>query len=81
MVMVPAASWGLAPLFSPLCPNPRVIPADYLPMEDFDLRTFGRNVLLLVTVLSVLVIGEMILVSAEEPATSVQQQVAYKAPR
>jgi len=50
-------------------------------MEDFDLRTFGRNVLLLVTVLSVLVIGEMILVSAEEPATSVQQQAAYKAPR
>jgi len=50
-------------------------------MEDFDLRTFGRNVLLLVTVLSVLVIGEMILVSAEEPTTSVQQQVAYKAPR
>jgi hypothetical protein len=52
-----------------------------MPMEDFDLRTFGRNILLFVTILSVLVIGEMILVSAEEPVTPVQQQAVYKAPR
>jgi hypothetical protein len=50
-------------------------------MEDFDLRTFGRNILLLVTILSVLVIGEMILVSAEEPVSSVQQQTVYQASR
>jgi hypothetical protein len=50
-------------------------------MEDFDLRTFGRNILLLVTILSVLVIGEMILVSAEEPVSSVQQRAVYQASR
>jgi hypothetical protein len=50
-------------------------------MEDFDLRTFGRKLLLLVAILSALVIGEMILVSAEEPPASVQQQAVYKAPR
>ena len=54
---------------------------DYIPMEDFDLRTFGRKLLLLVAILSALVIGEMILVSAEEPPASVQQQAVYKAPR
>jgi hypothetical protein len=50
-------------------------------MEDFDLRSLGRNILLLVGILSVLVIAEMILVSAEEPVTSVQQQALYKTPR
>jgi len=50
-------------------------------MEDFDLRTFGRKLLLFVAILSVLVIGEMILVSTEEPSESGQQQAAYKAPR
>ncbi|HEV8416049.1 MAG TPA: hypothetical protein VGQ49_20830 [Bryobacteraceae bacterium] len=50
-------------------------------MDDFDLRTFGRRMLLFVAILSVLVMGEMILVSAEEPAGSVQQQTAYSAPR
>jgi len=50
-------------------------------MEDFDLRTLGRNILLLVAILSVLVIGEMVLVSAEEPVASVRQQAANEAPR
>jgi hypothetical protein len=50
-------------------------------MEDFDLRTLGRNSLLLVAILSVLVIAEMILVSAEEPVASASQQSVYKAPR
>jgi len=54
---------------------------DYIPMEDFDLRTFGRKLLLLVAILSALVIGEMILVSAEEPPVSAQQQAVYKASR
>jgi hypothetical protein len=49
-------------------------------MADFDLRTLGRKSLLIVAILSMLAIGEMILVSAEEPAASVQQQAAYKAP-
>jgi hypothetical protein len=49
-------------------------------MQDFDLRTLGRNILLLVAILSVLVIGEMVLVSAEEPVASVQQQAAYHPP-
>jgi|GEM_PF-4517138 hypothetical protein len=49
-------------------------------MQDFDLRTLGRNILLLVAILSVLVIGEMVLVSAEEPAPSVQQQAVYHPP-
>ena len=48
-------------------------------MADFDLRTLGRNVLLLGAILSVLVMGEMILVSAEEPAASVPQQITYTA--
>jgi len=51
-----------------------------MPMEDFDLRTLGRNILVLVAILSVLVIAEMVLVSAEEPAASFQQQAVYKAP-
>jgi hypothetical protein len=50
-------------------------------MVDFDLRTLGRNILLLVVILSFLVAGEMILVSAEEPVVSVQQQAAYNATR
>jgi hypothetical protein len=50
-------------------------------MEDFDLRTFGRKLLLFVAILSALVIGEMILVSAEQPPPSGQQQAVYKAPR
>jgi len=58
-----------------------MIPTDYMPMEDFDLRTLGRNILMLVAILSVLVIAEMVLVSAEEPVASVQQQAAYEAPR
>jgi len=41
-------------------------------MVDFDLRTLGRNILLLVAILTVLVIGEMVLVSAEEPPAPVQ---------
>ncbi len=49
-------------------------------MADFDLRTLGRNVLLLVAILAALVMGEMILVSAEEPAVSVPQQITYAAP-
>jgi len=49
-------------------------------MDDFDLRTFGRRMLLFVAILSVLVIAEMVLVSAEEPAASFQQQAVYKAP-
>lgn len=48
-------------------------------MADFDLRTLGRSVLLLVAILSVLVMGEMILVSGEEPAASVPQQITYTA--
>jgi len=54
---------------------------DLQAMDDFDLRTFGRRMLLFVAILSVLVMGEMILVSAEEPAGPVQQQTAYSAPR
>lgn len=50
-------------------------------MEDFDLRTLGRNILILSAILSVLVIGEMVLVSAEEPGATVQQRAAYEAPR
>jgi hypothetical protein len=49
-------------------------------MADFDLRTLGRKSLLIAAILSILAIGEMILVSAEEPAASIQQQAAYKAP-
>ena len=49
-------------------------------MADLDLRILGRNVLLLAAILSGLVIGEMIIVSAKEPAASVRQQAVYKAP-
>jgi hypothetical protein len=49
-------------------------------MEDLDLRTLGRNILILIAILSALVMAEMVLVSAEEPAASVQQQAAYEAP-
>jgi hypothetical protein len=48
-----------------------VTPTDYQAMADFDLRTLSRKILLLVAILSILVIGEMVLVSAEEPAASV----------
>ncbi len=41
-------------------------------MVDFDLRTLSRNILLLVAILSMLVIAEMVLVSAEEPAPVAQ---------
>jgi hypothetical protein len=49
-------------------------------MADLDLRILGRNILLLVAILSGLVIGEMIIVSAEDSATPVTQQAVYKAP-
>jgi len=49
-------------------------------MADLDLRILGRNTLLFVAILSGLVVGEMVIVSAEEPATSVRQQAVYKAP-
>jgi hypothetical protein len=42
-------------------------------MVDFDLRTLSRNILLIVAILSVLVIGEMVLVSTEEPAPAAQE--------
>ena len=45
-------------------------------MVDFDLRTLGRNILLIAAILSLLVMGEMLLVSAEEPPASVQPTVA-----
>jgi hypothetical protein len=45
-------------------------------MVDLDLRTLRRNLLLIVGILSFLVIAEMILVSAEEPATSDASQPA-----
>jgi hypothetical protein len=48
------------------------IPTDYKAMADFDLGTLSRKILLIVAILSCLVIAEMILVSAEEPAASVQ---------
>ena len=62
---------------SPLCflcfaLFPWVTPTDYIRMMDFDLRTLGRKTLLMVAILSLLVMGEMLLVSAEEPAASVQ---------
>jgi hypothetical protein len=52
-------------------------------MEDLDLRTLGRKMLLFMAILSALIMAEMILVSAEEPApAAVQQQAAYSpAPR
>jgi hypothetical protein len=49
-------------------------------MADFDLGTLVRKSLLIVAILSILVIGEMITAPAEEPASSVQQQAAYKVP-
>jgi hypothetical protein len=50
-------------------------------MEDFDLRTLGRKILLLMGILSMLVIAEMILVTAEEPVLPAQQEAIYNAPR
>jgi len=41
-------------------------------MTDFDLRTLSRKILLIVAILSMLVIAEMVLVSAEEPAAAAQ---------
>jgi len=58
-----------------------VTSTDYTPVVDFDLRSLCRNLLLIVAILFVLVIGEMILVSAEEPAPSVQEQALLEAPR
>ena len=59
----------------------RVDPTDYLPMVEFDLPVLARNILLIVAILSALVTGEMILVSADEPVASVKQQAAYKPSR
>ena len=39
-------------------------------MVDFDLRTLGRNILLIVAIVSCVAIAEMILVAAEEPVAS-----------
>jgi len=50
-------------------------------MVEFDLPALARNILLIVVILSVLVTGEMILVSADEPEAPLQQQAAYKASR
>ena len=50
-------------------------------MVDFDLRTLSRKILLILAILSLLVIGEMILVSAEEPAAAApdsSQHVSYE---
>jgi len=47
-------------------------------MVEFDLPVLARNILLIVAILSALVTGEMILVSADEPVASVKQQAAYK---
>jgi hypothetical protein len=64
---------GRSPLgFSYLALFSAVSPTDYSPMADLDLRTLSRNILLLVAILSFLVIAEMVLVSAEEPAPSTQ---------
>jgi hypothetical protein len=40
-------------------------------MAELDLGTLSRKILLIVAILSCLVIAEMILVSAEEPAASI----------
>jgi hypothetical protein len=48
-------------------------------MDKFERRTFGRSVLMLVAILSLLVIGEMVLVSAEDRGWV--QQPAYQALR
>jgi len=42
-------------------------------MVDFDLRTLSRRILLLVAILSMLIVGEMVLVSAEKPAPTAQE--------
>ena len=82
--LVPIYSWSRGVLslcfllFALFC---RADPTDYLPMVEFDLPALGRNILLIVAILSVLVIGEMILVSAEEPVASFQQQASYKVSR
>jgi hypothetical protein len=49
-------------------------------MDKFERRTFGRRVLMLVAILSLLVIGEMVLVSAEDRSAS-GKQPAYQALR
>jgi hypothetical protein len=51
----------------------RATPTDYWSMADFDLRTLSRKILLLVAILSMLIIGEMVLVSAENPAPADQE--------
>lgn len=51
-----------------------VTSTDYTPVVDFDLRSLWQNLLRIVAILFVLVIGEMILVSAEEPEVLVQEQ-------
>ena len=45
-------------------------------MEDFDLRTLSRKILLIAAILSSLAIAEMVLVAGEEPAP---QQVSLLA--
>ena len=50
-------------------------------MVEFDLPALARNILLIVVILSVFVAGEMTLVSADEPVTSLQQQAAYRPSR
>jgi hypothetical protein len=45
-------------------------------MVDFDLPTLGRKILLIVAILSLFVMAEMLLVSAEEPPASVQPTLA-----
>jgi len=45
-------------------------------MVDFDLGTLGRKLLLMVAILSLLVMAEMLLVSAEEPPVSVRPTLA-----
>ena len=53
-------------------------PTDYSPMVDFDLRTLGRNILLIAGILSCLAIAEMILAAGEkpEPDASPSQQAS-----
>ena len=46
-------------------------------MADLDLGTLGRKLLLIAAILSALVIGEMVLVSAEEPAATAQDSPEF----
>jgi len=48
-------------------------------MADLELGTLSRKILLIVAILSCLVIGEMILVSAEEPAASIPDPAQHAA--